>query len=60
MLIDAADEGWIPSQRQIFFKPKPAPITLADTEARLNSFIRKPAWDSGLLSETPSLKEDQS
>lgn len=30
MLIDAADEGWIPSQLQIFFKPKPAPITLAD------------------------------
>lgn len=33
MLIDAAGEGWIPSQLQISFKPKPAPITLADTEA---------------------------
>lgn len=51
-LIDAAGEGWIPSQPQIFLEPKAAPITLADTEAWLNSFIRKPAWDQGLLWNT--------
>lgn len=46
MLIDAAGKGWIPSQWRIFLQPKPAPITLSDAEAWLNSFIRKAAWDS--------------
>lgn len=46
MLIDAAGKGWIPSQWRIFLQPKPAPITLSDAEAWLNSFIRKAAWVS--------------
>lgn len=60
MLMDAAGEGWVPSQLHISFKPKPAPVTLADTEAQLNSFIRKTSWDTGLLLETPNCRKGQS